>query len=605
MAELQDTALTAAGSRIASGVNDAPSAASDTILRQKKLKETIGLARAATERREWQEAALLWQQVLEQSPGHAPAYVGAGNALRESGQYEAAEQILSVAAAAFPDHVHIALARGWTANARRDWPAAIGRWEDVCTRFPHQRQLYRGMAQALREANRADELNMFLLAAQARLAPEIAIADAGQKLDALFEIARLRADWPRVRNCAEQILARDGEANASVAAGALCQALWHLGEYQAAEAAALHALSADPGLMEALVILSRAATERGDGESVLSCYQKIAALKPNVPHWPFKRIELLNWLGRVDELLRETQALLERWPDNAMLPIYLRHCGPAAALAPVPVTPGQPADTYDPDARQQAELQLLFERAPSVLPGSRTGIVEDFGADLIIAGPPGPDTAILVFAGSGDDVSIPFPIFDCYLVPLAVTPIYLRDFNRLRYMTGIRSLGGGYQQTIDWLRRVLRDRGVTRVCTLGNCVGGFGAIRYGIDLDAACIVTMNTPTYCPADEVRTTGQDTLFMRKRLLSELPADLADMKLFMQSRSTNARIEVFYDDDKAPDRGHAERLGDIPGVRLHPGPGREDRKLLRGIALTNDNFCQWLADLFAIEIQPAGLP
>jgi tetratricopeptide (TPR) repeat protein len=542
---------------------------------------------------------LLWRQVLAESPRHAPAYIGAGNALRELGEHAAAEEVLSVGAGYFPEHQQIAFGRAWTANARRDWAVAIGRWEDVCARFPDQKQGYNGMAQALRGANRLADLAAFLAAAQARL--DIAATDpaeAARRLDLRFEIARLRQDWPGVKLCAQAIIARDAAPAAAIYLG-LSQAEWHLGQLAAADAAAVAALAINPAATEAVVIRLRVATARGDGAAALDCYQRLAALHPNTSAWRLKRAQLLNWLGQLDESLAETEALLRRWPDDPMVRVFLRNFGLAAELLPRIDKPPAQNPAFDPDAAERSELRRLAERAP--VASGRAGIAADPRCDVTIPEGARSGTALLVFTGTNDAVAMPLPIFDRYLAPLDVTPIYLRDFNRMRYLDGIRSIADNLEDSIAWLRGMLRDKGFARLCVLGNCAGGFAAIRYGVALGAERIITFDAPSHCPDEALTRLEQGQNFMRTRLLSRYPGEMTDLKPFLEAHPPAGRIALFYQIEDPMKRIQAERLRDVPGVRLHPEPGVGDNRLLRRIALSCEDFSQWLADLILVERLP----
>jgi tetratricopeptide (TPR) repeat protein len=566
--------------------------AGDPAVSREQLRELTARAHAAVHRADWPEAALLWGQVVERFPGHISAYVSAANALRACGELDAAERILARAAELFPGHGPVAVARGWTANARRDWPEALGRWEDVCARFPALPQGYNGMAQALRGAGRGTELEPFLAAAQARItAVAAAVQDGTDWRDAAFEVARLRADWPGVRDWAEQIIARDAAPAAAVFAG-LAQACWHLEDADAAAAAAERALAINPALMDALLVLVRVVTARGDGEATLSLYQRLAALNPNASAWPLKRVQLLNWLGYLDESLDEAAQLLARWPDDPMVRVFLRNFGLAASLLPQLGELPAPGLAHDPDAAERNELQSLAAGAPAA--GARAVIDVDPRRDVIIPDGSRAATAVLVFTGTNDAVAMPLPLFDRYMAPLDLTPVYLRDFHRLRYLAGIRALGGSYEETIGALRRMLRERGFSRIYALGNCAGGFAAMRYGVELGAERILVFDAPSFCPDEALTRLDQGQNFMRTRLQRRFGEDMTDLKPFLAARKSAARIDVFYQIEDPKKRIHAERLADVPGVRLHAEPGLGDNRLLRRIALESENFSAWLAGL-----------
>jgi hypothetical protein len=245
-----------------------------------------------------------------------------------------------------------------------------------------------------------------------------------------------------------------------------------------------------------------------------------------------------------------------------------------------------------------AELRALVERAPAPRAGARQVIDAAPACDVIIARTTGATAALLVFAGSNDAVAMPLPLFDRYLVPLNVTVVYLRDFNRLRYLAGIRSLGADAAASFTALRALLEEMGITQLFALGNCDGGFGALRYGLELGAARVATFNAPSYLADDVLAKAEQGRNFMRTRLAAAFPPDVTDMRPLLQARGTGARIELFYDADDVTDTAHAGRLAGLAGVRLHPQPGVSDHRLLRKLALSQDDFSAWLGNLFDLE-------
>jgi tetratricopeptide (TPR) repeat protein len=130
--------------------------------------EYIAVAHAwlANARRDWPAALSRWEAVRARFPHHAPAYVGIGNALREVGRYDDAETVLGEGSERFPDDEQIAIARGWLANARRDWLTALGRWEAAQVRFPKNPWCYLGNSYALRGARRFDAAETMLVTAE-------------------------------------------------------------------------------------------------------------------------------------------------------------------------------------------------------------------------------------------------------------------------------------------------------------------------------------------------------------------------------------------------------------------------------------------------------
>jgi tetratricopeptide (TPR) repeat protein len=562
----------------------------------KQITEMIDRAQQAMQRRDWLEAGRCWDDVRARSPLYVPAYVGAGNALRAARRYDEAEIVLGTGAELFPDNEQIAAARGWLANERCDWPTALSRWESLRERFPHNPWVYIGSIHTLRGLGRSDQEEALLMKAEAALTVATQLGlEPEAVLRVELAIARLRLDWHSVRQCAEKIVACAATPSAHVFL-ALAQACWHLGAPDEADCSAVRALSADPMLSEAVLVRAWVATERGDGETAVSCYRTLVELNPGTVRWPLKLVQLLTWLGRIREALGEFEGVRKRWPNDPMVRTFLWNYGPALSEGlEWAEGAGRPAEG-DPDRAEWEELQAIANKAPGSEERMRPLVVSDPDRDVLIAEVKDADTAVLVFTGGNDAISMPLLIFDRYLATLNLSAFYLKDSKRLRYLLGIESLSADYQGTLSALRDMLSRLGVKRLCTIGNCEGGFAAIRYGVELGADCIVTFGAPTYSPDDELTKIEQARNFMRNRLAAKVPADMIDLKPFLATRGSKAQIEFFYENEDPRDCAHASHLSGLAGVTLHPQPGL-NHSMLRRLALSHEDFRGMLGKLLRV--------
>jgi tetratricopeptide (TPR) repeat protein len=562
--------------------------------------DPITLARAwlANALHDWPLALRRWDDIRTLHPDHPSGYIGGAHALRVAGRHEQAQRLLEDAMGRFPENDKIIVERARLANARRDWPAALRCWDDIRARDPGNLSAYLGGATALRELGRLDEADALLdAAAVPLLAAKQRGTDGATTARLEFDIALARRDWPQVRRSAEAMIAGHATPPARLCLD-LARACWHLGDRPAADNAAQRALAVHPAFADAILLRAMVATDLGDGEAALSCYRRLTELEPGTARWSLKVVQLLNWFGHVDEAVAELDKLNRQWPDDPMVRTFVRHYGPAAALPLGPATARGRLRGPDPDHATEAELQALADKAPDLAEHRRPVLAIDPKRDVLVAQVGGSEVGVLVFTGSNDAVSMPLALFDQYLAPLAITAIYLKDFNRLRFLRGIRSMGADYQTTLVALRELLAGLGVRRLCTLGNCDGGFAAIRYGVELGADRIIAFHAPTHSPPETLAKVEQARNFMRRRLAAMVPADMSDLRQFLQACPHDARIELFYDETEPRDTLHAMYLSDLPGIRLHPRPGNSMHHLLLGLALTSDDFTGVLGTLFGIE-------
>ncbi len=415
------------------------------------------------------------------------------------------------------------------------------------------------------------------------------------------ESATAGIDWSVARQSAERMIALEAAPSPQIFLR-LAQACWHLKDTDAAFRAATDALVGDPTLTEAVIICAWVAAERGDVETVLSHYRTLARLNPDKVRWQLQIIMLLNRLGRVTEVIREIELARVRWPTHPMVKSVALNFGHHGRrdwqTAPSVVLPRRETGAQgDPAYLEEEALRVLVAKAPRDGELMRQLMVDDPERDVIVAEAGGATTAVLVFTGTNDGMSFPLVILDRYLAAMGVTAVYIKDFHRLRFLMGVRSLGEDYRGTLTALQGLVDRFGVARLCTMGNCEGGFAAIRYGAELGADRILAFAAPTHSPPESFTRLEGYRYMLRSRLRANVAEEWLDLKPFLEAGKYRLKIHLFYEEAVTRDRLHALHLADVPGVRLHPQPVSPDSRVLRQLA-SSDGFGELLGRTLGLE-------
>ena len=151
------------------------------------VEVAVDRAWVAHRRRDVPDALLRWAHVRAAFPHHPIGYVGAAITLREAGQLDAAQPLLTDAETRFPDTPSVETELAWLAFAQRDFETAIRRWERVRDSQPDNVAGYTAGSAALREVGRfaeAEELMGIAVARHPELAePAIEHARLAQRRD--------------------------------------------------------------------------------------------------------------------------------------------------------------------------------------------------------------------------------------------------------------------------------------------------------------------------------------------------------------------------------------------------------------------------------------
>jgi len=109
----------------------------DPEIEDRSWEERLNAANAASDAREWQRAAELWEGLRAASPHDSRYWLKAGEASYEAGEFDAAELVLQEAVNRFPDDHWIAYRHVLVARRRADWPEMLRRCESLRRNFPN------------------------------------------------------------------------------------------------------------------------------------------------------------------------------------------------------------------------------------------------------------------------------------------------------------------------------------------------------------------------------------------------------------------------------------------------------------------------------------
>jgi tetratricopeptide (TPR) repeat protein len=262
----------------------------------------------ATHRRDWAEALRRWQSVRDQFPDSPRGYTGTAMAHRELGHFDEGETILAEAVERFPQDLAACIDYARLAEARRDRPEALRRWQAVRDAFPGQTAGYTGAAALLRDERRFEEAET-LLAEAAKRFP----ADARLDIERAT-LAHHRRDWAEAAPRWEGVRARLPEQRSGYLHGvAVLRELKRFADAEAVLSAGLERFPSEAGLHAEFALLAEA---RGEWTQAAESW---AALRIAFPH-DVRGFTLgaraLRQLGRTDEAEDLLADAIHRFPRD-------------------------------------------------------------------------------------------------------------------------------------------------------------------------------------------------------------------------------------------------------------------------------------------------
>lgn len=164
----------------------------------------------------------------------------------------------------------------------------------------------------------------------------------------------------------------------------------------------------------------------------------------------------------------------------------------------------------------------VFDRLP--LAGTPLPFKDDPASAIQIVARDGAETVLLLFCGAGDNLGLPLAVVHSWIGRLDASLIYLRDIPQCNFLNGIGTLGATRVATIAALRQIVASLGAKRISCCGASAGGFGALLYGLDLEADAILCLgSTVNLDPNFTAYTVYERNSIKLRAAMPDVPLDL----------------------------------------------------------------------------------
>jgi len=186
---------------------------------------------------------------------------------------------------------------------------------------------------------------------------------------------------------------------------------------------------------------------------------------------------------------------------------------------------------------------------------------------------------LIIFSGFGDFVTMPFE-FSNTTKKLDVNKIYLRDFSRTWYHSGLFGRSKSIDETVLFLKRKIDESGANKVVVLGNSMGGYAAILFGILIKANIVHAFAPQTFLNnVDYLKLITRNDRKIQY-LHNNFSNQYFDLKNVIQLHNNLGEFNIYYDSTNEIDKKFAMHLKDSKHVMLHPfcGGGHGLIKILR---------------------------
>lgn len=196
---------------------------------------------------------------------------------------------------------------------------------------------------------------------------------------------------------------------------------------------------------------------------------------------------------------------------------------------------------------------------------------------------------ILVFTGGAQRFWLSIDVLHQFLRRQGHHLLYLRDPQRLAYLGGIDGFGADFASSCDGLRALAMTLGAQQISCLGSSLGGYGALRYGLELAVDRVLLFSPITDLSWNgpwDIQNAAIDSLRQR------LPEPARDLGALYRGHPAPPDVTLYYGEFNRQDKVQALRFRDVPNARLIELEGLADHVVIPAL-LAQGRFGDILSD------------
>jgi hypothetical protein len=239
-----------------------------------------------------------------------------------------------------------------------------------------------------------------------------------------------------------------------------------------------------------------------------------------------------------------------------------------------------------PQSRYLKTIAAIFARVPPPTNDATfAAFRDDPTQEVQIIPHAGASAALLAFCGGAQKMGIPLNLIHRWFGQLGVHVIYLRDYRRNLFDNGIQCLASDLAGTLGILRKIIANLEIQRVVCYGNSLGGYGALRYALELPSEAVLSFAGPTnLVPPLETHP------LPRRRVPQGL-----NLRPLYQHANCAPRAHLVYSEHNAFDRAQASNFAGLPTVSLEMVPGATEHNVFLDVLFQGryERLIQWLVD------------
>jgi hypothetical protein len=184
---------------------------------------------------------------------------------------------------------------------------------------------------------------------------------------------------------------------------------------------------------------------------------------------------------------------------------------------------------------------------------------------------------IIVFTGFDPRFWLSLMVLHAFLKRLDTHVIYLNDLRQLIFFDGLETVAKGYDGLLHALRETIGALGAEDVHVMGNCAGGFSALRYAIDLRAKTFFGTSIRSDLSAASPLPIGE---IFRRPALDAYPAMKVDLRPLLARTRWPERIMLFCGEENPVDLPHSMHLVGLANVELTILAGHSHHDCISGL-------------------------